>query len=258
MTIDSPTRPQIGNRGYGAGVLRRFTNFKQEFSYTSMTRTNYMLRNTTFGLFGLLVAAASVNAAPIVTMQQNTLGTGKALDFYYSSTPGAEFLNYRLNVVNDNGPLLLDPTKAATTDQDGDAVDTWMNTVYSLFGFGPASQTFNAYKPTGIGADNPPVARIDWSVFDTGAGDTNHIDAGGGVFLDAPFHLARVMVDPQAMGTATFTAFDTLTLDGTGAAQPTVFQFTYGGEPIIPEPTTFALLGLGLVSGFGFFRRRAA
>jgi hypothetical protein len=187
-------------------------------------------------------------------MTETTVGGFDTLDFFYSaSAPPAEFTNYRLNVVNSNGALLQDPVKANTSSSDPAAVDTWMNTVYSLFNLGPASYTFNTYKPTGLGSNTPPVAQIDWSVFDTGAGDTNGpLDTGGpaGV-VNAPYHLARVLATPGATGTATFTAFDS-TSNGVGS----VFAFTYGVA--VPEPTSLALVGLGLVGAFGFRRRHAA
>ena len=186
-----------------------------------------LFKTLKFALVGcvVLAAASSAVAAPIVTMEQNVVGTFNALDFFYSSTPGGEFLNYRLDVQNANGPLLADPMQAARSDEGSDAVDTFMNTVGSFLGAGTASYQHNTYTPTGFTPDPQPTQRIDWSVFDTLEGDTNSV--GGG----APFHLARVLVLPTGMGTATFTAFDTLTLDTSGQPIPTRFDFTFG-EPV--------------------------
>jgi hypothetical protein len=184
------------------------------------------------------VVASSVVAAPMVAMSvvDNVGGTGnKALDFFYASTPGAEFLNYRLHVNNTDGTKLLDPNRLAWDDFVGDAVDTWMNTVYSLNEFGRASFVFNSYRPTRIGGDLPARAEIDWSVFDTGEGDTNNIEG----HPQPPYHLARILAEADAQGTATFTAFDTLTLGTDGQPAPTVFQFIYG---VIPEPSSLLLL----------------
>jgi hypothetical protein len=201
-----------------------------------------------FAAIALLAATSEAFPAPIVTMQQSlaTVPSYLTLDFYFTATPDAEFLNYRINVVNANGARIQDPF-VSQSDVGGDAPDTWANTVASLLGLGPASFVFNRWKPTGLGSQSPPVVQLDWSVFDVFAGDANHI-AG---FGDAPWHLARVLTSPGAIGNVTFTAFDTLTLDDSGAAVGTVFNFPYG----VPEPSAFAGLGIGLTAVIGFVRR---
>lgn len=177
----------------------------------------------------LILVAAAAQAAPIVTMTPTPMGGNTALDFFYSaSAPPAEFTNYRLEVRTTNGMKILDPNKSATSDVGGDAEDTWMNTVYSLLDLGPASYNFNTYRPTGIGSDNPPRDFIDWSVFDTGVGDTNTPD---GLTQTAPWHLARVLVAGDATGTAKFQAFDSLS-EGT----PTIFDFNIGGGGTLDPP----------------------
>ena len=171
-------------------------------------------------------------SGPNVTMTETSQGGFKILDFFYSSSTGAEFTNYKLNVQSSTGADLQDPIRAARSDQDGDTLDTWMNTVDSLFGINTASYIFNAYNPASLGSGAPPVQQISWSVFDTAAGDTNTFDAGPPYgFVNAPFHLARILVSPSGMGTAQFTAFDT-SFAGVG----TVFNFSYGYP--VPEPRT--------------------
>ena len=160
-----------------------------------------------FVAVSLLAAVAS--ASQIVTMTASEIGGYNALDFYYTANDGAEFTNYSLIVTTDGGAYIQDPNKSATSDSGGDAVDTWANTVYSLNDYGPASYVFNSYKPTGIGSDSPPVAELNWDVYDTGTGDNNQPEGPGGP--EAPWHLARVLTDIGASGTWSFKAFDTMT-----------------------------------------------
>jgi len=70
------------------------------------------------------------------------------------------------------------------------------------------------------------VALLDWSVFDTLEGDTNNVPG----FPPAPYHLARILVTPNAQGTATFLAFDTA---NPGVGSP--FPFTFGEVVTGPE-----------------------
>lgn len=164
-----------------------------------------------------LACTRSSKAAPIVTMQESLQGGYQVLDFYYSSSPGAEFTAYELAVNCANFACIQDPDRGVTSGMtqwdslaDGLRLDTWANTVYSLLWDSPASYMFDSYKP------NPPdqspvlpVSTLEWTVFDTEQGDTNNAYPEIGV---APYHIARVLTVPGSFGSATFRAVDSLTL----------------------------------------------
>jgi hypothetical protein len=218
-----------------------------------------MIRKATFAMAALLGFAAAAQAAPIVTMTSSllTVPGSATLDFFFSSSAGAEFTNYNLDVLTSTGNGIQDPTRSATTwyDQGGDAPDTWANTPSSLlFGSAPSS-VFQTYKPTAPGQSAIPTNHLQWEIFDTEVGDGNDIDTGDTAAFPpdghahAPFHLARILVSPNAAGTAVVNAFDTLS---GGAA--TRFSFDFG--VIIPEPATLTLLGLAMVGMIGVIRRR--
>ena len=99
------------------------------------------------------------------------------------------------------------------------SVDTYANTVMSAAAKEDAGFTStitpngSSYAPNGSGAA-APFTFLDWSVFDTNTGDDNDLNdypaALGGPFpVSAPYHIARVLTDPNAAWSATFTAFDT-------------------------------------------------
>jgi hypothetical protein len=209
-----------------------------------------MLRLLPGSCLACLFVVPFAAAAPIVTMTQSTLvrsqfqggGTYQVLDFYYSSTPGAEFLNYTLDVQATLGllhdPARLQDDRQTTPDsgtQNGNtagAVDTWANTVMSAAakvdaGFAATISANPAYYvPSGTGAA-PGFTRLQWDVFDTVQFDDNNLnDHPEGPFTSAaPYHLARVVASEISGGTATFTAYDSSAL-GVGAT----FQFQWGGE----------------------------
>jgi len=192
----------------------------------------------------LFAPAAIAFAAPTVSFEYTYVGSLDyyAIDFFYSASPGAEFTNFRLNVVSTNGAKILDPITFQTWDAHGDVVDTFMNSVYSLFDLGPPNVGFNSYKPIGIPPnDTPPVSRIDWSVIDSGSntGDSNSFDAGPpyGV-VSAPWHLARVLVKWDFLGVMEFRALDTQS-----GGVPTTFYFIpYLTRPPAASRTTVTAL----------------
>jgi hypothetical protein len=219
----------------------------------------------------LFVVAPFGTAAPIVTMTETVLvrtqsqgaGTYRALDFFYSSSAGAEFLNYTLDVAVSSG-FLYDParlqddrqTSPMAPGQDGNtagAVDTWANTVMSAAGKidGGYNATVSAnpafYQPTGSGAA-PGFTRLQWDVFDTEQFDDNDLtDHPAGIFTSmskAPYHIARVLASMDAVGSASFNAFDSSAL-GVG----TLFT-GWGGiqdtPPVVdPEPANLEPLRQG-------------
>jgi hypothetical protein len=209
-----------------------------------------MFRKMTLAAAAVLAVGVSVaQAAPIVTMQTSSLGGNTSLDFYYSASAGAEFTNYNLKVDTANGAKILDliRTSAGWWDEGGDAVDTWANTPFSLlYGVAPSS-VFQAYKPNAPSQSPTPTASMQWEIFSTDPGQGNTIDT-----FTAPWHIARVLVAPDAIGTVVFTAYDTQS-----GGVPTPFTFAIGQGPIIPEPATISLIGLAMVGFLGFRRRQA-
>ena len=126
----------------------------------------------------LLGMGSLAGGSPVVTMSTtpNIGGSGyEAIDFYYASSAGAEFTNYRLNLETTGG-YIYDPLRSELQNTGGNSIDTYMNTVGSYLGISDAIHIQNTYKPTAPAANSSPISRIDWSVFDTLSGDSNAID----------------------------------------------------------------------------------
>lgn len=182
----------------------------------------------------LALTASSALAAPIVTMTPSNQGGYQVLDFFYSASDAeAEFTTFEVDVTCSGAACIQDPNRGSnsgTTQWDpidgGPRLDTWANTVYSLLYDSSASYIFNQYKPSAPGQSALPAQRLYWTVYDTEVGDTNTVDPGIGV---APYHLARVLTDPGATGTASFFAFDNKTDNGA------MYNFDFGDSG--PENT---------------------
>jgi hypothetical protein len=223
-----------------------------------------MIRKAIFAVTAVLAVAASSQAALLVTKSESDqirtqttgAGTYNAVDFSFTMSDNADFLNYRLIMTADNGALAIQDPAKAQRDRQSDSinqgntagsVDTYMNTVASFAGKdsdgNTASFVFNTYNP---GSANPPLNMIDWSVFDTATGDDNSVTNADGTTFTAPYQLARVLTTPGTKGTWSVQVFDSANITGQ------TFTGTWG----IPEPASVSLLGLAMVGFCGVFRRR--
>lgn len=177
----------------------------------------------------ILAIGAPTIAAPVVTLSTtaNISGSGyDAIDFFYEVSPGAEFTCYQLNFGTSNGALIYDPLPTTSQDVGGDAIDTFMNTVGSLFGDSDASHIHTTYNPRTSGAAPTSIAELEWVAFDTFPGDTNSYNGNSG-----PYHLARILVQPDALWHASMLAFDTSVAD-----TPPAQNFTNDPNWVFPEP----------------------
>jgi hypothetical protein len=198
-----------------------------------------------------VLAIASSAQAAIVTVQDNIAES--YFDIFYTVSENGEFTNWDLKVTPGIGGL-LDPNTNNRSDNtsDGAAMDTFVNTVFSSVGAGPASYVFTEYNPGSAfppvpaqprpqkGAVFPAPDELNWSVFDTATGDANI----PGVF---PYHMARVMYTPGGGGTGVAQFFDT-----TNAGIGETFEFAYG----IPEPGSLALAGVAAIGALVVRRRK--
>ena len=187
---------------------------------------------------GALVSMAS--AEVVVTIEPN-LGGGPSgedvYDFVLSWGPeDGEFTNARL-IVSMEQATIEDPIPMSTQGGPSLPMDTWCSTVFDVKFDTGTSFIYNAYKPLPPDFEQPPVALLDWSFYDTLVGDDSTY---------SPATIARVLTDPGAVGTAKMLVFTTA-----NPGTPNEFNF----QLPIPEPATLSLLGFGL-AGILLRRRR--
>lgn len=190
-------------------------------------------RAISFFAAAVTITASLAVGSPVVTISTtaNIASSGyDAIDFYYASTDGADFTNYRLNLETTGGGFIYDPLQNELQNMGSSSIDTYMNTVGSYLGISNATHIQNTYKPSGPGADGSSISRIDWSVFDTLSEDSNAIDG----FSPGPYHLARVLISPNSQWNASFAAFDTAS-NGMAATWRFTSNSSVGTmDPIIP------------------------
>ena len=185
----------------------------------------------------MLAAPAIAGPTQVITITKSAgIGPGGAdvYDFQYTPSDGSEFLTYTV-VASFSAAVIAHPNQSAQSDDvtDGVAMDTFFNTAGSAFGVGAASYIFDVYNPGGFSPDSQPTAALNWTVFDTLAGD------------NMSWHLGRLILDPSALGTVSIGAQDQGHV-GEEAANNFVFD--------IPEPATMLVLLGGAV--LSLIRRR--
>lgn len=211
-----------------------------------------MKARSLFAVLAILSASATSANAAIVQFVENF--AEKYVDVMYTVSAGAEFLTWELTAAPTSGQI-LDPNKPNRfydkTTGNPAPLDTWANTVFSHLGGGAPTFTFSEYHPgqppivqphtvptAGASGVPPTPNKLRWTMFDTNGGD-------GNIPGEFPYHMARIMYSGIGVLNAQF--IDT----SNATSQGEQFSHAYG----IPEPSTMALAGLGLV-GFVAARRR--
>lgn len=175
-------------------------------------------------LLAILSSAALAAPAKAATVNFFHNSVNNYVDVFYTVSAGGEFTNWDLRVDLERGSILDPNTNIRSDDvtQNGPALDTFVNTVFSSVGAGAASHVFTEYHP---GSFFPPVPaqpapaasatppnpdQLRWSVFDTATGDGNI----PGAF---PYHMARVVFAPDTFFSIGAVFYDT-TNAGVGEA----------------------------------------
>jgi hypothetical protein len=207
-----------------------------------------------------ILACASTGArAASVSVVENF--AQNYVDLFYTVTPGGDFTNWDLRVTPPTGSI-LDPNphqRNFNTASGGPIpIDTFVNTVFSSIGAGPASYVFIEYHPGSAfppvppqppptaGASPPNPDELNWSIFDTATGDGNI----AGFF---PYHMARIVFSPGGHWRITAHFFDT-TNAGIGEEFTFISPLTRP-DPEVPEPSS-ALIAIIASVGLSFPKAR--